>query len=40
MGSSEGRGGVCGGNYGDRQRGTRSVVTGEKEGDEGESERE
>ena len=39
MGSSEGRGGVCGGNYGDRQRGTRSAVAGEREGDEGKSER-
>ena len=39
MGSSEGRGGVCGGNYGDRRRGTCSAVTGEREGDEEESER-
>ena len=39
MGSSEGRGGVCGGNYGDRRRGTRSAVAGERERDEGESER-
>ena len=39
MGSSEGRGGVCGGNYGGRRRGTRSAIAGEREGDEGESER-
>ena len=39
MGSSEGRGEVSGGDYGDRRRGTHSAVAGEKEGDEGESER-
>ena len=39
MGSSEGRGEVSGGDYGDRQRGTRSSIAGEDEGDEGENER-
>ena len=39
MGSSDGRGSGYGDNYGDRRRGTRSAVTGEREGDEGESER-
>ena len=39
MGSSEGRGSGYGGSYGDRWRGTRSAVAGEREGDEGESER-
>ena len=39
LGSSEGRGSGCGGNYGDRQRGTHSAIAGEEEGDEGESER-
>ena len=34
MGSSDGRGDVSGGDYGDRQRGTRSAVAGESEGDE------
>ena len=35
MGSSDGRGRGSGGNYGDRQRGTRSAVMGESDGDEG-----
>ena len=39
MGSSEGRGDVSGGEYGDRRQGTRSAIVGEDEGDEGESER-
>ena len=39
MGSSEGRGEVSGGDYGDRRRGTRSAIAGEDEGDEGENER-
>ena len=39
MSSSERRGDGCGGNYGDRRRGTRSAIAGEDEGDEGESER-
>ena len=39
MGSSEGRGSGYGGSYDDRQRGTRSAIAGESEGDEGESAR-
>ena len=39
MGSSEGRGEVSGSGYGDRQRGTRSAIAGEDEGDERECER-
>ena len=39
MGLLEGRGEVSGGDYGDRQLGTRSAIAGEDEGDEGDSER-
>ena len=39
MGLSEGQGSGYGGSYGDRRRGMRSAVAGEREGDEGESER-
>ena len=39
MGSSEGRGEVSGGGYGDRRQGTHSAIAGESEGDEGESAR-
>ena len=35
MSLSERRGDGCGGNYGDRRRGTRSAIAGEGEGDEG-----
>ena len=38
MGTSEGRGGGSGDDYGERQRGWRSAIAGEGEGDEGESE--